>query len=187
MNLVFKSTESNMRTRIINAALDLFANESFHAVSVPRIAEKAGVGVGSIYRMTESKVALADLVFEHCINLLAQAVFHPIELDNPTGEDVFNTYWQRTVDWLNDNPDSMRFMVLYRFVGPSDRKSGIRRLGALEELVDFSVKNNWMRPMSTDVAISVISGPLVVLTLDNRLTAENLAETGKAIWKAIRV
>src|ERR1035437_2808422 len=38
------------REAILGAALELFAERGFHGTAVPQIADKAGVGAGTIYR-----------------------------------------------------------------------------------------------------------------------------------------
>tara|TARA_R100001086_G_scaffold69711_2_gene33218 strand:+ start:761 stop:1327 length:567 start_codon:yes stop_codon:yes gene_type:complete len=185
MNQESFPTEELRRQRILNAALELFSTEGFHAVPVPRIAEKAGVGIGSIYRVAPSKIALADSVFEYCVEQLRQAVFQPVDFDGLSREEIFWLFWQRASDWLMRDPEPMRFMVLYRFVGPPNRKSGLRRVGDVEAILGVAVKQGWIRNMDFDDAAAIISGPLMVLTLDNALTAENLKACGEAVWRAV--
>jgi AcrR family transcriptional regulator len=45
---------SDKREAIMAAALDLFVERGFYGTAVPEIAEKAGVGAGTIYRYFES-------------------------------------------------------------------------------------------------------------------------------------
>ena len=46
--------ESDKSTAILEAALALFAERGYDGTPVPLIAEKAGVGAGTIYRYFES-------------------------------------------------------------------------------------------------------------------------------------
>lgn len=178
--------DAGIRERIIKAALHLFAVEGFHAVPVPRIADKAGVGVGSIYRVAPSKVALADLVFDDCVERLKQAVFLPRHDDGLEGRELFIFYWRRVSAWLLADAQYMRFMVLYRFIGPAARKSGLRRAGMMEAMVQTFIARGWVKEMSFDVAASLISGPLVVMTLDKTLREDTLETAGEAIWRALK-
>ena len=48
------------RTRIIRAVSDLVAHDHPAAISVPAVAERAGVGVATVYRYFPTKEALLD-------------------------------------------------------------------------------------------------------------------------------
>ena len=178
--------DDQLHERIIKAALELFANDGFHAVPVPKIAEKADVGIGSIYRVAPSKIALAHLVFEDCVERLKRSVFEPIDLDFASGSEMFFAYWKRVSDWLMADPVYMRFMVLYRFVGPPYKLSGIRQAGVFSSMVDLFVAKKWVRPLDLDLVISLISGPLVVMTLDGTLSHERLDIAGETIWAGLQ-
>ena len=57
--------KSAKRTAILEAALELIAEHGFQGAPTARIAEKAGVGVGSIYRYFQDKDELIHEVFKH--------------------------------------------------------------------------------------------------------------------------
>ena len=51
---------SDKRTDILRAALQLIAERGFHAAPMAEIAEKAGVAAGTIYRYFENKDILIN-------------------------------------------------------------------------------------------------------------------------------
>ena len=51
------------REAIMAAALELFVERGFYGTAVPEIAERAGVGAGTIYRYFESKEALVNALY----------------------------------------------------------------------------------------------------------------------------
>src|SRR4051812_14698782 len=51
------------RESIMSAALDLFVERGFFGTAVPEIADRAGVGAGTIYRYFESKEALVNAIY----------------------------------------------------------------------------------------------------------------------------
>ncbi|MDF2726125.1 MAG: TetR family transcriptional regulator [Paenibacillus sp.] len=69
---------------IWNAALELFTERGYDATTVPMIAEKAMVGVGTIYRYFENKEALVNSLFVHCVTQLIDA----IKMNFPYESDV---------------------------------------------------------------------------------------------------
>ena len=54
---------ADKREAILAAALDLFNERSFNGTPMPLVAERAGVGAGTIYRYFESKEALGNVVY----------------------------------------------------------------------------------------------------------------------------
>src|SRR5689334_15289154 len=51
------------REAILAAALELFVERGFYGTAVPEIAERAGVGAGTIYRYFESKETLVNELY----------------------------------------------------------------------------------------------------------------------------
>src|SRR5688572_22338077 len=51
------------REAILDAALELFVERGFFGTAVPEIADRAGVGAGTIYRYFESKEALVNAIY----------------------------------------------------------------------------------------------------------------------------
>ncbi len=59
-----------LRDEILDVALDLFAGKGFHAVTMQEVADRAEVGVGTLYNFFSSKEDLyQQLVFEHARNI----------------------------------------------------------------------------------------------------------------------
>ena len=55
--------KTDKRTAILQAALELIAEKGFHAAPTSKIAQKAGAGVGSIYRYFRDKDELIHAIF----------------------------------------------------------------------------------------------------------------------------
>ena len=51
---------------ILRAATEVFCEQGFEAASMQAIAERAGVGKGTLYLYYQSKGELIDCVFDHC-------------------------------------------------------------------------------------------------------------------------
>lgn len=57
------------REKILEAALELFAQESYHSATMSRVAKKAGVSKGLIYNYFESKEDLLLKIFDYLLEL----------------------------------------------------------------------------------------------------------------------
>ena len=58
----FEEIRNKSKAAIIEAALELFANNGFHSTSVTQIAKKAGVSKGLMYNYFDSKEALLEAI-----------------------------------------------------------------------------------------------------------------------------
>lgn len=108
------------QTNIIQAALELFAKEGYHATSTNKVAKKAGVSEGLVFRHFENKAGLleailkegekrfkalyADIVFEQDPKLVIQRVIDlPFSINDEEKE-----FWklQYKLKWeLNQGED----------------------------------------------------------------------------------
>ena len=75
---------TDKKENILTAALDLFANEGYHAVSTSKIAKRAKVSEGLIFRHFGNKKGLLEAIMKDAEQRLAQ-MFAPILFEeNPT-------------------------------------------------------------------------------------------------------
>src|SRR5688572_24113470 len=82
------------REAILAAALELFVERGFWGTAVPEIAERAGVGAGTIYRYFESKEALVNAIYRHEKLHFAHVVLDDFPASAPTREQ-FRLLWTR--------------------------------------------------------------------------------------------
>ncbi|MEW4369675.1 TetR/AcrR family transcriptional regulator [Paenibacillus kandeliae] len=84
------------RAQIVEAALELFAQQGFDATTVPEIATRAEVGAGTIYRYFSSKEALLNALFQEKISWLHEA----FQRDFPQAGDS-KSRWIHIIDRLH--------------------------------------------------------------------------------------
>jgi AcrR family transcriptional regulator len=63
--------------------LDLFAERGFYGTAVPLIAERAGVGAGTIYRYFDNKEALVNALYQKWKAELFHATLENLPQDIP--------------------------------------------------------------------------------------------------------
>ena len=106
----------------MTAALELFVERGFFGTAVPEIADKAGVGAGTIYRYFESKEALVNALYRQEKAAFAQRV-----LDNfpktPIARELFRTMWNRMAKLAVENPDPFIFLELHHHASYLDAES----------------------------------------------------------------
>src|SRR3954463_7500014 len=97
------------RAAILDAAVELFAERGFHGTAVPLVAEKAGVGAGTLYRHFDSKEALVNALYQHWKGELGRRVMSDFPVSAPTREQ-FHTIWSRMVGFGIDFPQAIQFL-----------------------------------------------------------------------------
>ena len=180
----------NMDQRVISAALNLFAYEGYHAVSVPRIAEVANVGIGTIYRVTTSKSALAKRVFDHAIeDFNASVLLLSGTSDTLTGEAFFWTHWKQLTQWIQASPECFRFLILYALAGPGRNQIKLEDISSLQSIFEVARENDWLFTDDFGLLTHLVLGPLALQVLnaetDRPLNEEAFRFAGEAILRAL--
>jgi AcrR family transcriptional regulator len=95
--------KADVRARILEAALEVFASQGYLGATIAMIAERAGVGAASLYRYYPSKSELFDAVIprelaerfesllDRRVRALAQVVLQDVR-GNDAGDEMFR-FW----------------------------------------------------------------------------------------------
>ena len=96
------------RERILRAALELFARQTFDGTRVPEIAARAGVAAGTIYRYFPSKEALVNDLYRRWKGSLAERLLGAAPFTDLRAE--FDHYWSGLADFALANRDAWSFL-----------------------------------------------------------------------------
>ncbi|HEY6461547.1 MAG TPA: TetR/AcrR family transcriptional regulator, partial [Polyangiaceae bacterium] len=97
--------------RVIQAALELFAERGYHGTSVPSVMERAAVGGGSLYRLFEGKEALVNAVFRDAKARLERALRDGLQ-PGLAPRALFDDFWERLAAFARAEPLRFRFLEL---------------------------------------------------------------------------
>ena len=114
------------REAIMAAALGLFVERGFYGTAVPEIAERAGVGAGTIYRYFESKEALVNALYRTEKMRFAQNVVERVNAPGPGREparELFKRLWLHMAEFAVDHPKSFVFLELHHHAAYLDEES----------------------------------------------------------------
>ena len=78
--------EPDKKIAILEATLELIAELGFHNTPTSKIAEKAGVGVGSIYRYFTDKDELIHALFNYVVEKESQEILRECNTNAPIRE-----------------------------------------------------------------------------------------------------
>src|SRR5690554_3101974 len=93
---------------IMDTALELFAENGFHATSMSQVAKKAGISKGLAYNYFESKKEILDEIIKAGFD----SIFSNFDLnkDGVLTEEEFNFFIQKSFQVLREN---LRYWRLY--------------------------------------------------------------------------
>jgi AcrR family transcriptional regulator len=114
------------REAIMAAALGLFVERGFYGTAVPEIAERAGVGAGTIYRYFESKEALVNALYRTEKMRFAENVVERVNASGPGREparELFKRLWLHMAEFAVDHPQSFVFLELHHHAAYLDEES----------------------------------------------------------------
>lgn len=160
------------RQKIIDASLTLAAEREWRRLSLPEIAEAAGISLADLYRNFSSKQAILEGFSQKIDAALLEEIEEELEVDEPARDRLFDTMMRRfdllqphkealsriTYDQLNDPLAlcgslrqllvSMRWMLDAARI-PSDGLRGALRVKGLVAIY-LSLIPVWLRDDSAD-------------------------------------
>lgn len=112
MSNLTSANEAPRRERLLESALDLFAERGYAGTSVKAIAERAGVSQGLLYVHFENKQALLTDLFERGMG----DVQFTLEVeDGTTGVERLSGLLHKVFDLMQSNRDFWRLFYALRF------------------------------------------------------------------------
>lgn len=123
------------RGAVLDAALQLFEERTFHGAAMPLVAERAGVGAGTIYRYFESKEVLVNELFRFWKGELAGALAPAAQA--ATASEGFDLYWRGLTDFALAQPTAFAFLETHRHQPYLDAASRAVSLGLDAEIEAF--------------------------------------------------
>lgn len=96
------------RTKILDAAFELFAKQGFNNTSISQIAKKAGVSKGLIYNYVEKKEDLMNLIVHRGFSLGSDML--TFMMSRPPGKERLKSMFEFGFSFIVDNLEVQRLM-----------------------------------------------------------------------------
>jgi AcrR family transcriptional regulator len=183
-----RSTEKD--EQILEAASELFAAAGFANVTIPEVAARAGVGLGTLYLRFPSKEALGNAVFRWCKRAWAAATLDDWPLGAPPSEQ-FHAYWSRLQSFAERQRDKARYLENQPIGHELDPES----IALREELSRRStafvrgwIDSGEVLPLPIEIVVALIHGTfwrIADLPLSPRRRSALLQKARDAVWRAM--
>lgn len=173
-----RSDASANRLRLITAARDLFAERGLDT-EMKEIAERAGVGIGTIYRNFATKDDLVEAVLDEVVQGFYRATDHAIE--NPDPVDAVRQYITETSGVVQEHGGMVRSM-LSGHVPPcagslvEGLMADTRMRSVIQRGIDSGVFHSSIDPVIAASALLGLANPIVIFTAQNERTPEQVRD-----------
>jgi AcrR family transcriptional regulator len=184
------------RDEIVRASLSLIAEKGFHGAPIAMIAEKAGVGAGTIYRYFENKDVLITELYRELEERISSVLMEGYDLNMPYRERFLHL-GTTLVQHFIANPLDFRYLEQFHNspYGVEVRRDKImgRREGCnvFRDIFEEGISLRIMKDLPLAVLFALAFGPIFAVTRDHilgfvALDDQLIAQTIAACWDAVK-
>ena len=181
------------REAILDAALELFVERGFFGTAVPEIADRAGVGAGTIYRYFDSKEALVNAIYRQQKLHFAKVVLDGFPASAATREQ-FRQLWMRMAKFATEHENAFVFLELHhhaRYLDEESRAVENRMLDMFTAVVTSAQARGELKAGPPRLLMSLVMGAFVGMIRNCNETATPPTEADwklaeQCLWEAIR-
>ena len=177
-----RKSAGDKRETIMTAALELFVERGFYGTAVPEIAERAGVGAGTIYRYFESKEALVNELYRERKLSFGQVALDDFPSTAPTREQ-FRVLWMRMARFAIEHPSSFVFLELHhhaRYLDGASRAVEQRMTEVFRQVVVGAQARGELKAGDPRVLMGLVMGGFIGVI---RGCVDDDLPLGEADWK----
>ena len=188
--------DSDKRGEIIQAALELIAEHGFHGAPMAMIADKAGVGAGTIYRYFENKDVLITELYRKLEEKIMAALQEGYSVGKPLRERFLHL-GTALLRYFIAHPLYFRYMEQYynspygasmrrdKLLGKSDNRY------IFKDLFEQGISQQVLKDLPILVLFALAFGPMFALARDHILGFDILDDTLivqsiEACWDGIK-
>lgn len=184
--------KQDKRTLILESTLELLTENGFHGTPISIIAERAGVGAGTIYRYFQNKEELINELFTEIKRRVIKAMLEDYR-EEGTYKERFKHLWRNLIKYCISNPMEFHFVEQYRyapFMKNSTREETYIILAPIMQFFIESKRAGAMKDLPLFTIIALLYGPIVSLSklhIDSNqtLTEEKIDQASEACWDSV--
>jgi TetR/AcrR family transcriptional regulator, repressor of fatR-cypB operon len=192
-------SKPDKREEIVCAALELIAEQGFHGAPMAMIADRAGVGAGTIYRYFENRDVLIAALYRETEEKIYKVLLEGYPAEKPIRERFLHL-GKALLRHIIGNPLEFRYLEQfhnspYGVECRRDKIMGNRGTSGgcdvFRELFEEGVSQQVMKDLPLVILFALAFGPLLTVTRDHILgfivlDDHLIARTVEACWDGIR-
>ncbi len=181
------------RQAILTATAKLITERGLQSTPMSLIAEKSGVGTGTIYRYFEDKEALVTAVYEELVKDIGTVVFRNLnESSSSTLKEKFFALWKGVLEFFLQNPERT---VLFDYLktSPYVKKEVKEAIDQEMQQKSYNLfvkemeEKSLIRDLGAGLTINFIYGGLLNLSKKNpsELNEESIEQVLEMCWEVM--
>ncbi|MDM8535582.1 TetR/AcrR family transcriptional regulator [Desulfobacterales bacterium HSG17] len=181
------------REKIMEAALELIAENGFHNSPTSKIAKNAGVGSGTIYRYFEKKDVLIKEIHDQIKQELYGYVFKNDDENLPV-RDRFIQLFTALGNFLLNNPNKQKYLEQFYNspFGIDEKRACIEEDDPFGDFFSYAKQQHIIKDMDDEILFALAFGPILFLLKDHNsgfieLNDEIFNDVINASWDAVRL
>ncbi len=177
----------------LQAALELISEQGFHGTPMSQIAQRANIGVGTIYRYFAGKEDLINALY---IDVKLRLVRHTLRdyTEQRAVHESFFVLLHNIIDYFLANPAELLFIEQYAnspLITAATRAEGVRTFAPVTQLFKRAREEDLLKELPVEMLSTLAYGAtisLVKLCLfgGNKPEKHTLDAGVRAIWDAIK-
>jgi TetR/AcrR family transcriptional regulator, repressor of fatR-cypB operon len=187
---------SDKREEVMQAALELIAEHGFHGAPMAMVADRAGVGAGTIYRYFESKDALIAEIFSELERKVVEFLMQGYSRDRSLRER-FIYLSTMIIRYFMANAVHFRFIEQYMNspYGVSLRRERLlgkaRDIDLFRNLLQEGIDSHALKDLPLTLHFALALGPILSLLRDHilgfmKLDDALIQKAVEACWDGVR-
>ena len=153
------------KAAVFAAALELIAEQGFIGAPMSQIAEKADVGVGTIYRYFAGKEDLVNALY---LDIKARLAAHALRgySDSMPIREAIRLLLGNTVRYLSNHPAEVSFTEQYEnspIITDATRQDFSRMIGPIRELFERAKEQSLLKELPFEVLLAIVQGAVLSL------------------------
>lgn len=184
------------RDEIVRAALELIAEHGFHGAPMAMIAERAGVGAGTIYRYFENKDVLISELYADLEQKTLPVIMEGYDPEKPVRERFLHL-GTALLRYFIENPLDFRFMEQFHNspYGVEHRRDKIlgeeEGCNVFRQLFEDGIALQVIKDFPLVILFALCFGPMMAVARDHILGFVNLDQalitwTIEACWDGMK-
>lgn len=177
----------------LEATLELIAEQGFHGTPMSRIAQKANIGVGTIYRYFSGKEELINELYIFIKKQMAESIMRNYSRDKPVMES-FKEVLKEIICYMAAHPAELSFHEQYAnspLITQVTKEQGVQIMEPIEDLFQRARSENLMKTLPDTILFTMVTGAVfslakLYISKGISIREDVLAAETDAIWDMIK-
>jgi len=172
---------SDKKEVIRKAAIKIFSEQGFHKATTDRIAEEAGVAVGTIYNYFENKSDVLEYIFQTEYEK-RKAFFEKLIKQDASPLEKIRSILEKHFAEVQEEPELIKIILEERqhTCADSRGRAGLRKF--IEEIISQGIEEGYLRDIDADILAVILFGAIEAVMREYLAEGKKQPEEGVQVF-----